>query len=244
MKKIRLLLADDNSDLLQLLACLLSDRSQIVGTVQDGRALLTAAAELRPDVVISDIDMPIVNGFEAARQLWELLPHTKIILMSGHDDSEHVAGAFASGACAFVSKGKTVDLRNTFNAILRTVLPYSTPEEPVGHGVTTWEYVDSWEKEYCDMRPDEVAISMSATDFHAVRCLLCRRTRPAESSARAASEWDELPGLLHRYHIRLPEVVMSDTYCEECAVFYRQLLTYGHPGQGLGGWITPAPSIT
>ena len=94
------------------------------------------------------------------------------------------------------------------------------------------------------MRPDEGATQSSGSDFRAVRCLLCRRIRPAESSERAAAVWDELPGFLHRYRIGLPEVVVSDTYCEECAVFYRQLLTYGHPGQGLGGWTTHIPSTT
>jgi DNA-binding NarL/FixJ family response regulator len=139
MKKIRLLLADDNSHLLQLLACLLSEEHRIVGTVSDGRALITAAAELRPDIVISDIDMPTVNGLEAARQLRELLPRTKVILMSGHDDSEHVASAVASGACAFVSKGKAGDLRATFNAIIRNVLAQPTSEELVGHGMAKHE---------------------------------------------------------------------------------------------------------
>ena len=137
MKKIRLLLADDNPHVLQLLACLLSDEHQIVGTVPDGRTLLTAAAELRPDVVISDIDMPTLNGLEAARQLREMLPQTKIILMSGHDDSEHVANAVAAGACAFVSKGKAGDLRATFNAIIRNVLGQPTSEEFVGHGMAS-----------------------------------------------------------------------------------------------------------
>lgn len=94
------------------------------------------------------------------------------------------------------------------------------------------------------MRPDEATTQVSGTDFHAVCCLLCRRIRPAESSEHAAAQWDELPELLHRYRIRLPEVVVSDTYCEECAIFYRQLLTYGHPRQGLGGWITHVPSPT
>ena len=139
MKKILILLADDNSHVRQLLACLLSDEHRIVGTVADGRALITAAAELRPHIVVSDIDMPVVNGLEAARQLREMLPHTRIILMSGHDDSEHVAGALASGACAFVSKGKAGDLRATFNAIIRNVLAQPTSEELVGHGMAKHE---------------------------------------------------------------------------------------------------------
>ncbi|MEK7237112.1 MAG: hypothetical protein AAB242_10845 [Nitrospirota bacterium] len=92
------------------------------------------------------------------------------------------------------------------------------------------------------MRPIEGVAQASGTDFHAVRCLLCRRMCPAERSKHAEAEWDELSGLLHRYRIRLPEVVVSDTYCEECAGFYRQLLTYGHPGQGVGWWTTHIPS--
>jgi|CXWL01.1.fsa_nt_gi DNA-binding NarL/FixJ family response regulator len=136
MEKMRLLLADDNPHVLQMLACLLSDEDRIVGTVPDGRTLLTAAAELRPDIVISDIDMPGVNGLEAASQLRELLPHTKVILMSGHDDSDHVAHAFAAGAYAFVSKGQVGDLRTTFNEIIRNALARPASEELVGHGMT------------------------------------------------------------------------------------------------------------
>lgn len=138
-KKVRLLLADDNAHVLQMLACLLSDEDRIVGTAPDGKSLITAAVELRPDIVISDIDMPVVNGLEAARQLRELLPHTKVILMSGHDDSEHVAGAIAAGACAFVSKGKAGDLRATFNGIIRNVLGQPASEELVGHGMAKHE---------------------------------------------------------------------------------------------------------
>lgn len=132
MEKMRLLLADDNPHVLQMLACLLSDEDRIVGTVPDGRALLIAAAELRPDIVISDIDMPGVNGLEAASQLRELLPHTKVILMSGHDDSDHIVLAFAAGAYAFVSKGQMGDLRTTFNEIIRNALARPASEELVG----------------------------------------------------------------------------------------------------------------
>lgn len=91
------------------------------------------------------------------------------------------------------------------------------------------------------MKLDESPTQAAEPDFHAVRCLLCRRMRPAESSELAAVEWDELPGLLHRYRIGLPEVFVSDTYCDECAVFYRQLMTYGHPEKGSGSWNTHLP---
>lgn len=86
------------------------------------------------------------------------------------------------------------------------------------------------------MRPDEGDTQVLDADIHAVRCFLCRRICPAETSEHTAIEWDKFPGVLPHYRIRLHEVVAADTYCEECAVFYHQLLTYGHPGQGLGGW--------
>ena len=84
------------------------------------------------------------------------------------------------------------------------------------------------------MKPDEGLTQATEPDFHAVRCLLCHRMCSAESSEFAVPEWDELSGFLHRCRIGLPEVFVSDTYCDECAVFYRQLMTYGYPGQGSG----------
>jgi len=135
MKQIRILLADDNPHVLQLLACLLSDEHRIVGTVADGRALITAAAELRPDIVISDIDMPTLDGLEAARQLRQLLPDIKVILMSGHEEAEYVAAAFAAGACAFVSKGKAGVLRTTMNVIIRNIFAQSKSKQLVTHGM-------------------------------------------------------------------------------------------------------------
>jgi len=94
------------------------------------------------------------------------------------------------------------------------------------------------------MKFDEGIRQTSAPDFHAVRCLLCRRIRPAESAEFVTVEWDELPRLLHRYRVRLPDIVLSDTYCEECAVFYRQLLTYGHPAQEVGAGNIHIPHAT
>ena len=93
------------------------------------------------------------------------------------------------------------------------------------------------------MKPDEGLTEAAEPGFHAVRCLLCHRMRSAESSELAAPQWDKLPELLHRYRIGLPEVFVSDTYCDECVVFYHQLMTYGHPGQGLGVWGALRPPV-
>lgn len=81
-------------------------------------------------------------------------------------------------------------------------------------------------------------------DFHARRCLLCRRVQSAEEDGQDASEWEDLAVFLDRRHLALSAVVVSDFYCDECTVFYRQLLTYGQPGQSVAGWTSYGPFTT
>ena len=69
MRRPRVLLADDHRLLREAFAQLLATDCDVVGAVADGRALLTAAPELRPDIVVLDIAMPLLNGLDAARQL-------------------------------------------------------------------------------------------------------------------------------------------------------------------------------
>ena len=92
MKKLRVLLADEHPPLLHHLSALLSDDFCVVGTVSDGKALLAAALELKPEVIISDIDMPIMNGLEAVRQLKALLPSTKVIFLTNHKEHRNLRG--------------------------------------------------------------------------------------------------------------------------------------------------------
>lgn len=66
-------------------------------------------------------------------------------------------------------------------------------------------------------------------------CLLCRRVRRLHRKQDDPSEWEELTGFLTRYRLALSSVVLIDAYCETCETFYRQLLTYGQPGQHVGG---------
>ena len=80
MNKARVLLADDNFVLVKALAELLEDEFELVGVVHDGSALLKAAQELRPDVIVTDISMPRMSGLEVARQLKKNGASAKIIL--------------------------------------------------------------------------------------------------------------------------------------------------------------------
>src|SRR5205807_6996042 len=97
MKRPRVLLADDHRLLREAFAQLLGPNCDVVGAVADGRALLAAAKELRPDVVVLDIAMPLLNGLDAARQLKRLMPEIRLIFLTVSEDPDLAAEAFRVG---------------------------------------------------------------------------------------------------------------------------------------------------
>jgi DNA-binding NarL/FixJ family response regulator len=104
MGKIRILLADDHTLICAALAKLLEPHYEVVGSVEDGRALLKAADQLRPDVVLLDIGMPLLNGLDAARELMKRMPHIKLIFLTMESDSYIVAEALRAGAISYLLK--------------------------------------------------------------------------------------------------------------------------------------------
>lgn len=140
MKRARVLLADEHPPLLHHLNALLSDDFCIVGAVSDGKSLLTTALKLQPQVIISDIDMPIMSGLEAVRQVKALLPDIKVIFLSNHKEQEYVAAAFSAGASAFLSKVGRRNLRGRLRAIIRDL--HAAPlERYAGHSLFK---LDTW----------------------------------------------------------------------------------------------------
>ena len=99
-----MLLADDHALLLAAVEKLLADEFNIVGRVADGRALVAAAEKLRPDVIVLDIAMPLLNGLEAARRLKQVLQNVKLVFLTMHEDPDLAAEAFRAGASAYLSK--------------------------------------------------------------------------------------------------------------------------------------------
>jgi DNA-binding NarL/FixJ family response regulator len=103
-RRPRLLLADDHPLFLEGVRRLLENKYDVVGTAADGKALLLAAQELRPDIIVVDISMPEMNGLAAARVLAKTVPSAKFIVLSVHSDQAYVSEAFRVGAKGFVSK--------------------------------------------------------------------------------------------------------------------------------------------
>ena len=104
MKKPRVLLADDHKIMIEGLKDLLKGEFEIVGSVEDGRALVEQASTLYPDVIVADISMPQLNGIEAARQIKKTDNNIKIVFLTMHPDATYAANAFEAGASGFVLK--------------------------------------------------------------------------------------------------------------------------------------------
>ena len=111
MSRSRILLADDHPVMLGKVRSWLEKDFEVVGAVEDGQALISAAAEMQPDVVILDITMPGINGIEAAKQLRQVGSRAKIIFLTVHEDPDFRSEALFSGALGYVLKSRlTLDL--------------------------------------------------------------------------------------------------------------------------------------
>src|SRR4030095_13036126 len=100
----RVLLVDDNADMLNSVASVLASRCQIVGAVKDGRPAIEAAGTLKPDVIVLDISMPGMGGFEVANRLKAAGSKAAVVFLTIHDDEEFVRAAREVGGLGYVLK--------------------------------------------------------------------------------------------------------------------------------------------
>src|SRR5580700_4672218 len=100
----RILIADDHTLVAELCKRLLETEFDVVGVVSDGRALVRAARELKPDVIVVDVAMPILNGLDAGRQVKEMLPAVNVVYLTMNPDIEVAAEAFRRGASGYLLK--------------------------------------------------------------------------------------------------------------------------------------------
>jgi len=104
MPRIRVLLADDHTVVAEGLQALLKDSFELAGVVHDGRALLDAAEKLRPDVIVTDISMPLLNGLDAIREIRSRHADARIIVLTMHRETQLAAQAFRAGASGYLLK--------------------------------------------------------------------------------------------------------------------------------------------
>ena len=119
MNRARVLLADDHRAVCESVASLLESDFDVVGSVPNGQELLIEAERLHPDVVVTDISMPVLDGIEAARQLSVSQPDAKVVFLTVHDGAEFVRACLAAGAIGYVVKSRlTTDLIPAIHEIL------------------------------------------------------------------------------------------------------------------------------
>ncbi len=104
MMRPRVLLADDHRMVAEGLKGLLAEEFELVGMVEDGRSLVKAARELRPDVIVADISMPILNGIDALAQLKQDDPAVRVVFLTMHRNVAYARRALEAGAAGFVLK--------------------------------------------------------------------------------------------------------------------------------------------
>jgi DNA-binding NarL/FixJ family response regulator len=100
----RVLIADDHNLVAELCKRLLETEFDVVGVFSNGRALVHAARELKPDVIVLDIAMPVLNGLDAGRQIKEIVPSVKLVYLTMNPDPEIAAEAFRRGASGYLLK--------------------------------------------------------------------------------------------------------------------------------------------
>jgi NarL family two-component system response regulator LiaR len=110
--------ADDHGLVRDALAAFLGqvEDVEVVGKARDGLEAIELALEHHPRVIVMDVSMPKMDGVEATRQIMHMLPDTRIVVLTGHDDRERAEAAMRAGAVAYVLKDR--DAQEIFDAIL------------------------------------------------------------------------------------------------------------------------------
>jgi DNA-binding NarL/FixJ family response regulator len=102
--KIRVVLADDHREVIAKIRIILGDEYEIVEAAENGNQAVTAVLALAPDIFVTDISMPLLNGLQAARSIQKANSQVKIIFLTIHEDRDFIAAAFSAGATGYVTK--------------------------------------------------------------------------------------------------------------------------------------------
>ena len=120
MRRPRIVFADDHALMVGALEKLVGDGYEVVGRFGDGRSLVTEVANLKPDLIILDVSMPLLNGLDAARLIKRQLPGVKLIFVTMNEDPELAAEAFRAGASAYLLKTSApAELQTALEEVMR-----------------------------------------------------------------------------------------------------------------------------
>ncbi len=104
MDKIRVVLADDHREVIARVRGVLGDKFEVLEAAENGHQAVSAVLALDPDVLVTDISMPLLNGLQAARSIQKTNSRVKIIFLTIHEDRDFIAAAFSAGAIGYVTK--------------------------------------------------------------------------------------------------------------------------------------------
>jgi DNA-binding NarL/FixJ family response regulator len=132
VSRIRVLLADDHAAMLEEVSTLLGEDYEVVGAVENGEKLVEAASALNPDVIVSDISMPVMTGFEAAARIRQLGISSRIIFLTVQSSAAYLKKARALGADGYVLKIYTNEQLPLAIASVLSGTPYFSPQLRAG----------------------------------------------------------------------------------------------------------------
>jgi DNA-binding NarL/FixJ family response regulator len=163
---VRVLLADDHAEVRADLCVRLGKVFEIIAAVEDGKQAVDATLRLDPDVVVLDISMPVVNGFQAAVYLRGVKCRAKIVFLTTYEDSEYVEAAFSSGADAYVTKQHFItDLVPAIQVC--TAGTHDRPDYlPLSHRRKTRRQHGCCEREYTSRDSISFRVTLSAPPLH------------------------------------------------------------------------------
>ena len=176
----RLLLADDHAIFAESLWVYLQKTFIVVGAVHDGRAMVTEAMRLRPDVIVVDVGMPLLNGLDAARRIKVQAPNIKFVFLTMQADPNLAAAAFELGPIGFVLKHSTgEELLKAIDHVLHGK-PYLTPRLRAQDWVATKARAQQFSKDLTQRQRDIVQLYAEGRCLKEIASLLGLSTKTVE----------------------------------------------------------------
>ena len=130
VRRLRVLIGDDNPAMLEAVTRILQEDYQVVGALAEASAVVAQVPKLKPDILVLDISMGDMNGFEITRRLRSDFCRSKIIFLTVHEELEFIRAAFDAGASGYVFKSRmNKDLRTAINTVMNEKV--FLPEAPI-----------------------------------------------------------------------------------------------------------------